>query len=137
MRGSCSTPAEASTRDRSDGTLPMMVGLLLAVAIAAPPAKGDARSVLRRSGCQTCHDSALSVEHTDALEQFDLKDPKWSDGMTDRQLPILLQRMGDRPKADLAVVRSFIDTELRTRRQKKAGRPEMERPAGTSSKRGD
>ena len=63
-----------------------MVGLLLAVAIAAPPVKEDTRSVLRRSGCQTCHDSAVSVEHTDALEQFDLKDPKWSDGMTDRQL---------------------------------------------------
>src|SRR5437879_12150735 len=104
MRGSCSRARDASTRGRSDGTLPVRVRLLLAVAIAAPPVKEDARSVLRRSGCQTCHDSAVSVEHTDALEQFDLKDPKWSDGMTDRQLPILLQRMGERPKADLAVV---------------------------------
>ena len=100
-----------------------MVGLLLAVGIAAPPAKEDARGVLRRSGCQTCHDSAVSVEHTDALEQFDLKDPKWSDGMTDRQLPILLQRMGERPRADLAVVRRFIDSELQARRQKKGGPP--------------
>ena len=97
-----------------------MVGLLLAVAIAAPPAKEEARGVLRRSGCQTCHDSALSVEHTDALEQFDLKDPKWSDGMTDRQLPILLRR--------------FIDSELQARRQKKADRPEVARPAGKAQK---
>jgi len=92
-----------------------MAGVFLALLIAAPSPKEDARKVLRRSGCQACHDSTVSTGHTDALEQFDLNDPKWADGMTDRQLPILLVRMGGRPKADLAIVRRFIDAELRAR----------------------
>jgi hypothetical protein len=91
--------------------------MLLAVLIAAASLKDDARGVLRRSGCQGCHDSAVSVAHTDALEQFDLKDPKWSDGLTDRQLPVLLKRMGGRPKADLEVVRRFVDAELKARQR--------------------
>lgn len=91
--------------------------MLLALLLAAAPAKEDARGVLRRSGCEGCHDSAVSVAHTDALEQFDLKDPKWSDGLTDRQLPLLLKRMGGRPKEDVAVVRRFVDAELTARRR--------------------
>ena len=91
------------------------VFLALLVAAASDSPREQARTVLRRSGCQGCHDSDVSVAHTDALEQFDLKDPKWSDGMTDRQLPLVLRRMAERPKADLAIVRRFVDGELKAR----------------------
>jgi hypothetical protein len=93
-----------------------MVALMLALAISDPSAKEEARTVLRRVGCQKCHDSALSLEHTDALGQFDLKDPNWSDGLSDRQLPILLVRMGKRAADDVKIVRRFVDAELRARK---------------------
>lgn len=73
--------------------------------------------VLRRVGCQKCHDSALSIEHADALAQFDLKDPHWSDGLAERQLPILLVRMGKRAKRDVEIVRRFVDAELLRRKR--------------------
>jgi len=94
-----------------------VVTLLLAVALSGPPPKEEARLVLRRVGCQKCHDSTLSTEHADALAQFDLKEPDWSDGLTERQLPILLVRMGKRAPADVKIVRRFVDAELRARKR--------------------
>ena len=63
-----------------------MLALLLALAASDPSPKEEARLVLRRVGCQKCHDSALSAEHADALALFDLKNPEWSDGLSERQL---------------------------------------------------
>ena len=98
-----------------------MVVLLLALLVAAPPSREDARKALRRAGCQTCHDSEVSVQHTDALEQFDLHDPNWSDGMSAHQLPKLLTRLKSSP-ADSKVVQAFIEAELAARLAK--GKPD-------------
>ena len=94
-----------------------MLALALALAMSGPSPKEEARIVLRRVGCQKCHDSALSVEHTDALAQFDLKEPEWSARLSERQLPILLVRMGNRAAGDVKIVRRFVDAELRARKR--------------------
>lgn len=91
--------------------------LLLAVAIAGSSAKEDARRVLRRIGCQSCHDSDVSSANGDALMQFNLHDQDWSSGMTDRQLPLLLGRMKGREASDIRTVKRFIDAELRARKR--------------------
>ena len=46
-----------------------------------------------------------------------MKEPNWSDGLTERQLPILLVRMGKRAPADVKIVRRFVDAELRARKR--------------------
>lgn len=94
--------------------------VVLALLLAASSAREEARRALRTTGCQGCHDSAVNMDHGDALLQFDLKDPNWSDGMTNRQLPVLLERMGDDRKKEQVVVRRFVDEELA--RRKAAGR---------------
>jgi hypothetical protein len=94
-----------------------VLALLLALALSGPPPREEARVVLRRVGCQKCHDSTLSTEHPDALAQFDLRHPNWSDGLTERQLPILLARMGKRAPGDVKIVRGFVDAELRARKR--------------------
>ena len=91
--------------------------LLLAIALlaAAPSAQEQARSVLKRVGCQKCHDSKVSIANTDALFVYDLQNDKWAQGLDDKQLGQLLVRSANASKEDLKIVRSFVDAEIKAR----------------------
>ena len=92
-----------------------MLLLALALLAAAPSAQERARSVLGRVGCQTCHDSKVSIANTDALFVYDLQNDKWAQGLDDKQLGQLLVRSANASKEDLKIVRSFVDAEIKAR----------------------
>jgi hypothetical protein len=91
-----------------------------AVAAVRPvPARDAARKVLQARGCGSCHDSAVSAEHPNALAVYDLHDTEWAAKMSDERLPELMTRLRSAPAADREVVRRFIKAELTARAQSK------------------
>ena len=84
--------------------------------VAAPQTDSEkARAVLTVRGCKSCHDSAVSTEHPQALAVFDLREADWSARMSTGQLRKLLTRLRSAPAADREVVSRFIETESRRR----------------------
>jgi hypothetical protein len=92
------------------------LAILIALLLAAPAAREEARKVLKSARCDKCHDSAVSATNTDALAVYDLHEDDWPRRMRDEQLPRLLGRLRSAPAEDRKVVKRFIDVELRARR---------------------
>jgi hypothetical protein len=95
------------------------VGLASAAAVRPMPARETARKVLQARGCGSCHDSAVSTEHPNALAVYDLHETQWAAKMSDERLPKLLTRLRSAPATDREVVRRFIKAELTARAQAK------------------
>src|SRR4051812_23094926 len=87
----------------------------LAAAGGVPALSERARQVLKVARCGACHDTTVSTENAKALAVYDLAEPRWSDRMSDEQLPRLMGRLKSAPGADQALVRKFISTELKAR----------------------
>lgn len=100
-------------------TLAIVVALGGSAGIAASasraPTRDDARKVLRTQNCGSCHDSAVSTEHPNALAVYDLHETDWPAKMSDQRLPKLMTRLKSAPAADRALVKRFIEAELLTR----------------------
>jgi hypothetical protein len=90
-----------------------------AAAGAGSAARDNARKVLRSAKCSSCHDSGISAENPQALAVYDLREDYWPARMSDEQLPKLLGRLRSAPAADRALMRRFIDGELRARAARK------------------
>jgi hypothetical protein len=88
-----------------------------AIAAARPVSapREAAREVLKARGCGSCHDSAVSTEHPNALAVYDLHETDWSAKMSDARLPKLMTRLRSAPAADREVVKRFITAELTAR----------------------
>jgi hypothetical protein len=71
--------------------------------------------VLKARGCGSCHDSAISTEHPNALAVYDLHDVDWPAKMPDDRLAKLLTRLRSAPEADREIVKRFIRVELTAR----------------------
>ena len=91
----------------------------LAAARPTPAPRDAAREMLKARGCGSCHDSAVSTEHANALAVYDLHDPDWSAKMSDQRLPKLMTRLRSAPAADREVVKRFITAELTARAESK------------------
>jgi hypothetical protein len=91
------------------------VGLAAVGAVRPAPVRETARKVLQSRGCGSCHDSAVSTEHPNALAVYDLHEANWPAKMSDERLPKLLTRLRSAPAADRELVSRFIRAELTAR----------------------
>jgi hypothetical protein len=104
--------------------LVVLIGIVFAgaaalAAVRPMPVREVARKVLQTRGCGSCHDSAVSTEHPNALAVYDLHEVDWPAKMSDDRLPKLLTRLRSAPAADREVVKRFIRAELTARAQAK------------------
>jgi len=74
-----------------------------------------AERVLLRE-CTPCHVGEASGAEADALAVFDLRDPRWQDGLSSAQLEMIPARVAERGNAiEIAGVRRFVDAQLARR----------------------
>jgi hypothetical protein len=97
----------------------VFAGAAALAAVRPLPVRDVARKVLQTRGCGSCHDSAVSTEHPNALAVYDLHDADWPAKMPNERLPKLLTRLRSAPAGDREVVKRFIRAELTARAQPK------------------